>query len=521
LCLVVAALYGRSVGYPFIGFDDTTLIVDNQAFLADPANLPRAFTRHSWSSPSSEGAGAYYRPLLVVSLMADAQWAGARPWAYHVTNLALHAAAAFVASLFFARLLAGTVLPWFLGLVVATHPVLVEVVAWVPGRNESLLALLVAASMIALDRYLLSGRRRWLGAHLGLSLLALFAKEHAVALGVIVSAFVGLIHRRRLTALPGLWIGWATILGAWLVARNAALAAPLPVALVDLLRHARAGVLVPVHYAGKTFVPAALSIMPTPIDTPLWPGLLGGAVVAASLVLARPEQRRVAIFGVVWFACFVAPTLVVPVLVGQEPRLYVPMLGLLVTAAAGLRRIEGWRREARWAGVAALLLLGSLTWSRVPDFSSRERFWHSAVLVSPHSSLALMNLASVRLDEGRAAEGEALSRRALAVNPRERKAENNLAVALAMQGREGEAELHFLRELRTNPGYADAWYNLGTLLARSGRTEEAARRWREAVARKPGHVPALTALSRYHLARGEDTLARPYQEALRRAGPTR
>ena len=86
---VVAALYGRSVSYPFIGFDDIQLIVDNQAFLADPANALQVFRQHAWTSPSadSDGAGAYYRPLMILSFMWDAQWGGARPTVYHVTNL--------------------------------------------------------------------------------------------------------------------------------------------------------------------------------------------------------------------------------------------------------------------------------------------------------------------------------------------------------------------------------------------------------------------------------------------------
>jgi len=519
--VVVAALYGRSVLFPFIGFDDTQLIVDNRAFLADPANLPQIFRQHAWTSPTADGAGAYYRPLLILSFFWDAQWGGARPLAYHVTNLAIHAAAAFLACLLFVRLGASHLVAFFLGLVVAVHPALAEVVAWVPGRNESLLCVFVTASMLALDRHALRRDRRSLCAHLVLSLAALLTKEHAVALVVAVPAFLRLIHGHRLGEYRRLWIGWALVLGLWFVARLHALRAPLPGTFADLLANAWANALVPIHYAGKTIVPVALSIMPTSADTPVWPGLLALALLGSVLGCARAGARRVVAWAFVWFLAFVGPTLLVPVLVGQEPRLYVPMLGLLAAlSSSATRATTRWPRAAGATGMGILLALAAVSWLRLPDFSSRERFWESAVAASPHSSLALVNLGSIRFEQRRYAQSESLSRRALEVDPIARRAHNNLAVALAQQERNAEAEVHFQREVQLNPGYADVYFNYGTFLAATGRAEAAPNLWHEALTRAPGHRLALAALARHHLRRGETALAQSYLDRLEAPVPS-
>jgi protein O-mannosyl-transferase len=516
ILVVVAALYGRSLRFPFIGFDDTQLIVDNQAFLSDPAHVVQAFRQHAWTSPTADGAGAYYRPLFVLSLMWDAQWGGAHPLGYHVTNLLLHALAAFLACLLFVRLGVEPTIAFFLGMVVAVHPALAEVVAWVPGRNESLLCAFVTASMLALDRH--ARRRDWrsLFLHLVLSLAALFTKEHAVALVLAAPAFLWLVRGQRPGGHARLWIGWTLILCVWLLARHHALRAPLPVAPADLLANVWTNLVVPIHYAGKALLPVALAIMPTAADTPIWPGLLAVTLLAT---LALSSRRRVALWGCLWFLAFVAPTLVVPVLVGQEVRLYTPLLGLLAAiappAAGAVRR---WPRASRLSCLAILLAFAAVTWRRVPSFSNRERFWQSAVEASSHSSLALMNLASIDLEHDRPAQSESLSRRALAINPTEPKAHNNLAIALARQGRNAEAEAEFRRETELNPGYADAYLNLGTLLASTGRTDEAADLWRRALERNPQHRRALAALARYHLRRNETQIAQPYLERLKALG---
>jgi hypothetical protein len=162
LALLCGALYGRTVGFGFTRTDDTVQLVDNAHFVASLDNLPAAFTRPFFGA---NGAANYYRPVVALSYMLDAQWTGIQPWGYHLTNVLIHLAAAF---LFFvtARHMGFAAEPSLgAAAVLAAHPALTEAVAWVPGRGDSLLAIWFLAAFLCLLRWLATGHWLPLVAH--------------------------------------------------------------------------------------------------------------------------------------------------------------------------------------------------------------------------------------------------------------------------------------------------------------------------------------------------------------------
>jgi len=94
LIIIIFIPYVRSVRYPFIGFDDTNMIPGNYAFISKISNIPEAFIRSVDYNPlkgqQTEMTNAYYRPMLTVSLILNAQIAGQSPFFYHIINILLH-----------------------------------------------------------------------------------------------------------------------------------------------------------------------------------------------------------------------------------------------------------------------------------------------------------------------------------------------------------------------------------------------------------------------------------------------
>src|SRR5262249_39402049 len=76
----------------------------------------------------------YWRPLVTASYVLDAQWGGARPLAYHATNVVLHAAASALVLALLRRFGVGRGLALAGALAFAVHPALASAVAWIPGR---------------------------------------------------------------------------------------------------------------------------------------------------------------------------------------------------------------------------------------------------------------------------------------------------------------------------------------------------------------------------------------------------
>jgi len=516
VALVAIAIYLPALRYGFIGYDDTLLIVDNREFLSRISNLPQAFRQDAFRVPGYESSGAYYRPVVTVSLMLDAQIGGVSPWIFHATNIAAHAAGSCAVVAFLATLGYPLVASFLLGLVFAAHPVLVSAVAWVPGRVESLVALFTLLAGLLAIRYARGGGPRRAALHFAAFALALFTKEVALFLPVpLLACLYGLraepAARRRTRVLVA---GWVVILAVWFVMRGAALSAPALPAV--LLGQAAANLPVLVHYLGKTIVPVGLSVAPAGQGIALYTGLLALAVLSVALMRSRARRPGMILFGVLWYLSFALPPLLVPRIVGLEQRLYLPMAGLLVLALeGGLGQVLGRRRLAIGITLGVALVFAGVTAARVRVYGSRQSFGENAVATSPGSSYARASLGAVYLSRDRLEEAREQYARAVELNPGEPKANNNLGVSAGRQGRPAEAERFFRREIEVNPGYADAWFNLAMMRLQAGDTASAAASWRRTVELQPGHRHALGLLARHYAVLGQAERAAEYG---RRAG---
>lgn len=205
----------------------------------------RALQVDVWTALETGSRTGYYRPGFVLSLGLDRWLWGLEPVGHHAQNLAWHAGAV-AATATLARRLGGPAAGWITGILLALHPLGSEVVAWISGRSDAMVAAMGLASLLLLlDRPLRPARA---AAAFLLALGALLTKELAVPL---LTAFPLLEHARRRAvdadppAPPGGHAPAAAaygVLGAaaltWLALRGAADLSPLPggpTALVELL----------------------------------------------------------------------------------------------------------------------------------------------------------------------------------------------------------------------------------------------------------------------------------------------
>ena len=113
----------------------------------------------------------------------------------------------------------------FLAIVFAVHPLQVIAVAWVPGRNDPLLAVFVLSSLLQLIRFQRTGSGLACGLHILCLALALFTKESALALLVVQPLLVGLILHQDLRSGRNRALGaaWLLVVAVWFWLRSAAL----------------------------------------------------------------------------------------------------------------------------------------------------------------------------------------------------------------------------------------------------------------------------------------------------------
>ncbi len=454
VALAAAVVHARTVTFGFVGLDDRDLIVDDQPFLSQASSLWRAFGRPYMGVV--DPGHAYYRPLVTVSYALDAQWSGVHAAGYHATNVLLHVATSVLVWALLRRLAMGRAAALVGALLFAVHPVLSSTVAWIPGRNDSLLGLLVLGSWLAFLR------GRWL-VHLLLFALALLTKETAIALPVVCAAHALLLEPelrepRRLALHAGAWVA--------LLATRLALhpAGAAPAVTLAQLPELVAGV-------GKLLLYLRPTVVAVATDVPVWPGVVGMAGLTAAAVMVPGVRRRVMALGAVVTVAFLLPPVLLTGALELDQRLYIPAVGVVIMLAEILRALAPEPRVVGAFGGVVLAGLAVLTFGFEGAYHDRRAFAREAVSGSPHSSLAHFCLGQSDQLDGDDDGALVEYRTALSLGPAE-VVHNNIAVIDMKRTRWSEAEGELRAELTRSPRYARAWLNLAIVLRHEQRMRE-------------------------------------------------
>jgi hypothetical protein len=383
----IGALWNRFV------FDDLYIVVLNPVLHA-PSGVWRVFGESYWATNLT---GAMYRPLTVATYAFD--WmvgGGAAAW-FHAVNLLWHAGASVMMAMLADRWV-GRRGALVAGLLFAVHPVHVEAIANLVGRNELMAALFtLLAVYAAVER----GSVGWTAAALAGGLLC--KENSAVAPGLIGWAWlVGLRPwpaRRRLVTFALSWVLVAAAYGAvrWMVLHASGSTANIapqllghgPVAVrltaVAAFTDVARLLIFPLHLQAD-YSPDERTTVLSPLDGRFLLGLLVFAVWAALFVAAWRRRRLPEAYGLGWVGIAYLPVanLLFPHgVVVAERLLYLPSVGLVLAAAAALARLE----PRRLAVVATALVLagGVRSALRVPVWRSNKSAALSLVNDAPRS----------------------------------------------------------------------------------------------------------------------------------------
>jgi Tfp pilus assembly protein PilF len=498
--LIAAAVIGAftpALHAGFVYWDDDKNFLDNARW----RGLSLEHLR--WMATTFHGGP--YQPLSWLTLGIDHALWGMDPRGYHLTNVLLHAIGAVAFFRLALRLLPlctpkleGKTLTWASAssaLLFAVHPLRVESVAWITERRDVLSGIFFTLSILAYLRSATdpepSGRRGAYAASLACLLLCLLAK----ASGIVVPVVLLLLDRwplRRplqvallgkipfvLLAIPFAWLAWRG---------QASLSHEMPTlgehGVAERLAQAAYSA---VFYPVKTLLPVDLAPiyeLPASLD-PLAPRFLAAIVVAAAATALLFAMRRS--IPAVWSAWASFLVIVAPVsgLVQVGPQLvadrysYLACMPFALLAAGAL--FSRLRRAAPVASLAAVAVLGVLTWRQARLWQDTETLFRRALEVDAQSYIAHDVVGRMATMRGRKDEAAAHYRAAIAIAPGQPIPHNNLGLLLLEENKLDEAVGQFREALRARPDYLRARGNLGVALFSQGKVAEAETELREAV----------------------------------------
>jgi tetratricopeptide (TPR) repeat protein len=472
--LAVVAVYGQTLRFDFVNYDDNEYVYENAHVLG---GLTRDGTVWAFTSRVS----AQWTPLTLLSLMADAQLLlrpGAAPpdlarlaAGMHAVNVALHAANVVLLFLVL-RAMTGSLWPSALtAAVFAVHPLHVESVAWITERKDVLSGLFGLVTIAAYASY---ARRpsviRYMSVAAALT-LGLLAKPMLVTWPLVFLLLDYWPLRRKFNAAL-LWEkAPLLLLAAWFSYKayrgQQSGNAVFSMETVPLLqRIARAAELY-VIYLGKTFWPVNLAAnYPEPPMESYWPAAAAGALLtlltAAALWGAKLGWRWLAV-GWLWYLLTLAPVIGlvrVGSVVMADRFVYLPQIGLCLALVWAADRAAATSPQLRRAlAVASLLVVVVLA----ACARRQASYWKDSITLWTHTLACTSGTWAVH---------------------------NNLGIALDGRGRHKEAIEHFQRGVEIRPGFAQAHFNLGIAQAHDGQFDKAVAAFREALRLDAGYLDA-------------------------------
>lgn len=509
------AVYGQTLGFAFINFDDPGYVYQNPTVLG---GLSWANFRWAWTTFTESN----WHPLTWLSLMADAQLYGTNAGGYHLTNLLFHSANCV---LLFAWLRRATSRFWpslIVAFFFAVHPLHVESVAWVSERKDVLSLFFCLLTLLAYTRYAAAGGRRWYALALALFAAGLTAKPMLVTLPALLLLLDYCPYDRRATP-------WRALLGekAPFLALAAAAAAVtfhaqtlghamVPYGALSMIERAGSACTAGAVYVTATFWPVNLGVYypywpftsgakyPSSPPRPLWQPIASLALLTI-LTIAAWRGRRAAPYAAVgwgWFIISLVPVIGLVKVGGAamaDRYTYLPHIGLFI--AIGWSADAIWRRwpmGRAWLGgatavaAAACLALGIQQTAYWKDGVSL--FSHTFQITRRATYLCTL-LGDTCVDARRYAEARDAYEAGLQARPGDPDLLAKLGYVELIQGHWAAAIPPLLAADRRQPNHPGTLCDLGRAFNRLGRQTEAIAAFRRCLRAHPEWVAAHLGLA--------------------------
>ena len=390
LLIILILLYGKTIFFDFVDLDDRGTIVENSVFFSQIKNFFIGFKESYWIS--------FYRPLLFGSFVLEFQLSGINPFLYHLDNVLLH----FISCCLFYRLLLDLQIEKKVALICSVlfivHPLFNQAVAWVPGRNDTMLAIISVTHFLLYIHYVKYKSTRYLIGYIISFLFALFIKETAIVLPIICIIYYYFNGQKKayFISIPikiTLVLSWLIIILIWWYADKQAIyfKSLQEKNVASLLKNEIVGIQafilnIPYLFESifKIILPIKLSVYPTfnKINQ-----ILGGFfyIILIYIIYKNKHIFKPLLLGVLWWFLFLVPPMILFFKDGRydylEHRIYVPAIGFFIFVAYLLQQIK--IEKIKNILILIIVILGSLSFINLNNYKNKEQFWLAAIKTSP------------------------------------------------------------------------------------------------------------------------------------------
>jgi tetratricopeptide (TPR) repeat protein len=462
LAIIPALLYAHTISFGYTGFDDEEIIGKKTEFLQKPENLPQAFKRDAFMNTKGD---SFYRPMGNISFMIDAIIGGSELSVFHAHNLLLHIVSLMLGLYFFVLLGLNKQVSFYILLIFSVHPLFTHAVCWLPSRMDLLLAVFMICTFITFIKYVESSSILYAVLHFVFFFLAVFSKETALILPLILGVYYYLLKSGNYKKNGMVFItGWAIIIIAFIVMRFQVLRHQEILGYFTIPALLRNLQTIPTMLA-KFVLPVGLTTMPRFQLTFTLLGILLMAGIVLILLNKKEKGGGLLLFGCIWYILITLPPLFYINPASEfgfdylEHRAYVPMLGIgiFIAKLIGDRKLTSgvWKT----AIPIIVFLLAAITYSNSYNYASTLDFFSAAIKENAQCAMAFNSRSMYKFSIGDVIGAENDLNASLAITPNYAPAWNNKGALFLQRNQYDSAIVCLNKAISLNPQYSDAFVN--------------------------------------------------------------
>lgn len=476
--LIIASLlvYYPLINFSLTGCDDITLFVNLNSLITAQTGFLNIV-----NSPFIFENGLFYRPLVTASFYLTLLITN-ELYIHYILNILIHAGNVILFYFLLKNFNVYKTSAFLICLIFALNPVLVNSVAWLPGRNDSLTAMFLLSSFLFLLKYLKKKNYVFLTAHILLFLSALLTKETGLLAIVVFAVFQIIIKgfpKQRSDIFPA--AGWVIAAGVWYYLRSLAIKDTAETGFTE-------NVLFLMQAAGKILLPVNLSVLPVIKDTSNLYGMIAVILVIVLYFYTSKENRKLYLFGIFFSVLFLLPSLInvnpeYSENIMLESRLYLPAIGLFISLSQieffqSISRVEKVGAEVlpQSAVIVSLIVAGLFCYNTITysqNYRNNIYFWSNAVDNSPSLDLSYSGMGLLNLQKENFEESIKYYRKAAELNPQQGLYYLKIAYCYTRLNLTNESEDYYRKAISLLPDDHDANLILGIICYKKGSYEEA------------------------------------------------
>ncbi len=461
--IIPVLLYLQTLNFGLTHFDDDVIISNNITFLSNIKNADKAFTTSAFITKLS----AFYSPLQTLSYMIDIQLSDAKStWMFHLTNVLLLGLIAITLFLILQRFSIPPVPALFATIIYSVHPLFISSVAWIPARGDLFLTLFSLLSFLNYINYLQRKKVIYLLLSWMEFTLALFSKETAVLLPIIISIYVFTFSDRRfdkkyilsmvLFAMSGIfwyWLRLKAIGGISSPSDN--------VGFKQFISNLQT---IPESLA-KFFLP--FNIAPIPGFT-IFNTIIGLSIIiliVIAFIKIKHLSTQVKIFWLSWYLLLMLPPMIYKntQIEYLDHRFFLPLIGILIFVMVSIP--EKWFEKVKLKFYVVMgiicLILCLVTLIKTTSYSDHITFYNSAVEHNANSFFTYNSRGVIRLGRNNLVGAIDDFNHAIKIIPDKAEVYNNRGLAKVNKNDIQGAFEDYNKAIELHKNYVEAYLNRG------------------------------------------------------------